>query len=204
MIRVFVIAPTPIAQAGLHALLATEDIQVVGSAPIAEDADALPAFDVIVIADDGQLEDIGRSLAPALVVLTNNGARALQILRQLDLRGWSILSMEAPAEQLQAAVVSAARGLAALPAQLASVFQLPQPITVKTMNMTEVDEALTPREREVLELVSQGLSNKLIARSLHISEHTVKFHISSLSAKLGASSRTDAVRLGLRRGLITL
>ena len=66
------------------------------------------------------------------------------------------------------------------------------------------DEALTAREREVLELLSRGLPNKLIARRLQISEHTVKFHVSSIYAKLGASSRTDAVSRGVRRGLITL
>ncbi|MGZ6367458.1 MAG: response regulator transcription factor [Ktedonobacteraceae bacterium] len=66
------------------------------------------------------------------------------------------------------------------------------------------DESLTAREREVLELLSRGLPNKLIARRLQISEHTVKFHVSSIYAKLGASSRTDAVSRGVRRGLITL
>jgi NarL family two-component system response regulator YdfI len=75
---------------------------------------------------------------------------------------------------------------------------------VGALNLSSPDEALTNREREVLELVSQGLSNKLIARRLQISEHTVKFHISSISTKLGASSRTDAVSRGVRRGLITL
>src|SRR5437588_4256415 len=78
------------------------------------------------------------------------------------------------------------------------------PPFVEASNLTLPDESLTTREREVLELVSQGLSNKLIARRLQISEHTVKFHISSISSKLGASSRTDAVSRGLRRGLITL
>ena len=65
-------------------------------------------------------------------------------------------------------------------------------------------EALTVREREVLELLSRGLPNKLIARRLQISEHTVKFHVSSIYAKLGATSRTDAVSRGVRRGLITI
>ncbi|HWQ12092.1 MAG TPA: response regulator transcription factor, partial [Roseiflexaceae bacterium] len=65
-------------------------------------------------------------------------------------------------------------------------------------------EPLTAREREVLDLVGQGLSNKLIARRLQISEHTVKFHLSSIFAKLGAASRTDAVNRAARQGLITL
>ena len=75
---------------------------------------------------------------------------------------------------------------------------------MQSVQLEATDDVLTTREHEVLELVSQGLSNKLIARQLQISEHTVKFHIASVSAKLGASSRTDAVRLGLRKGLITL
>jgi DNA-binding CsgD family transcriptional regulator len=65
------------------------------------------------------------------------------------------------------------------------------------------DEPLTPREHEVLELLSQGLSNKLIARRLQISEHTVKFHVSSLYTKLDASSRAEAVSRGARLGLIS-
>jgi DNA-binding NarL/FixJ family response regulator len=65
-------------------------------------------------------------------------------------------------------------------------------------------EALTPREIEVLELVAEGLSNKAVAARLGISDQTVKFHLTSISGKLGALNRTDAVRRGVRRGLITL
>ncbi|PYR32170.1 MAG: hypothetical protein DMF92_03015 [Acidobacteria bacterium] len=66
------------------------------------------------------------------------------------------------------------------------------------------EEALTPREIQVLELVAEGLSNKGIAARLDISDQTVKFHVSSICGKLGAANRTDAVRRALRRGLITL
>jgi len=65
-------------------------------------------------------------------------------------------------------------------------------------------EALTPREVQVLELLAEGLPNKLIAERLEISDQTVKFHVSSISGKLGAANRTDAVRLAVRQGLITL
>ena len=65
-------------------------------------------------------------------------------------------------------------------------------------------EALTPREIDVLELLAEGLSNKGIALRLGISDQTVKFHVASISGKLGAHSRTAAVRLAVRRGLITL
>lgn len=69
---------------------------------------------------------------------------------------------------------------------------------------SETLEALTPRESEVLQLLSEGLGNKEIASRLHISEHTIKFHIRSILGKLGASSRTEAVSRGLRSGLIEL
>lgn len=65
-------------------------------------------------------------------------------------------------------------------------------------------EPLTPREIEVLALVAEGLSNKAIAGQLGISDQTVKFHLGSISGKLGAGNRTEAVRRAVRRGLIVL
>ena len=66
------------------------------------------------------------------------------------------------------------------------------------------DGALTRRELSVLRLVAHGLSNKEIASELGISTHTVKYHLASLLAKLGVHSRTEAVTIGLRRGLVPL
>jgi DNA-binding NarL/FixJ family response regulator len=204
-------------QAGLRTMLTTTGIQVVGesSIPDAFNAD-MPDIDVIVVADTLLLEKVGRALAQdrtlALVVLTHNLAESpvfrpdqgpLQLLRSLELRGWGIVPIDAPAEQLQAAIQAAAQGLIVLPGFHPSWLYERTPVAV-TGNLSVTEEALTSREREVLELVSQGLSNKLIARRLQISEHTVKFHISSISTKLGAASRTDAVSRGLRRGFITL
>jgi len=68
----------------------------------------------------------------------------------------------------------------------------------------DVEEPLTPREREVLELVALGLSNHAIAARLGISDHTVKFHLASIFGKLDVTTRTGAVRRGLTRGLITV
>jgi DNA-binding NarL/FixJ family response regulator len=65
-------------------------------------------------------------------------------------------------------------------------------------------EPLTSREIEVLELLAEGLPNRTIAARLGISDQTVKFHVASISGKLGAANRTDAVRRGVRRGFITL
>lgn len=67
-----------------------------------------------------------------------------------------------------------------------------------------VQDPLTAREIQVLELLAEGLPNKAIANRLGISDQTVKFHVASLSGKLGAANRTDAVRRAVRRGLIAL
>ena len=65
-------------------------------------------------------------------------------------------------------------------------------------------QILTPREIEVLQMLTNGMSNKLVAQNLHISEHTVKFHVSSIFQKLDVSTRTEAVAVGVRLGLIML
>src|SRR5262245_17452773 len=67
-----------------------------------------------------------------------------------------------------------------------------------------VPEPLTPREREVLDWLAEGLTNRAIAARLGISDHTVKFHVASIYGKLGASTRAEAIRRGLRRGIITI
>jgi len=208
MIRVFILASTPMIQAGLHALLSTADVQIVGTSAVPDAfLESLQNLDVIVAADESQLDEITHALAQAhsvaLIVLTNNAERIVPKLQTLNMHGWGIVPLDAAASQLQAAVTSAAQGLVTLP-QAFVQWLYSNAASVNVANLEGPEESLTPREREVLELVSQGLSNKLIARRLQISEHTVKFHVSSVSTKLGASSRTDAVWRGLRRGLITL
>lgn len=74
----------------------------------------------------------------------------------------------------------------------------------QTQRDVDFEEPLTPREVQVLELLAEGLPNRAIAARLGISDQTVKFHVASISGKLGAANRTDAVRRAVRRGLITL
>ena len=245
MIRVFVIAPTPMMRVGLSTILTNQDMQVVGEAAmLAESTIELPGIDVIVLAEEELLEDLERYVAegpaPALVVLSCNNFRLPAILNALSPQGWGVVQPDASTAQLQVAVMAAAQGLRVIPniydsqpnnhALRADKRQLEKdfhPIDVRQPGIREpgdregspyifgdiepdnVDavlpgEALTAREREVLELLSRGLPNKLIARRLKITEHTVKFHVSSIYAILGASSRTDAVSRGVRRGFITL
>jgi DNA-binding NarL/FixJ family response regulator len=240
MIRVFVIAQTPMMRVGLSTILTTQDMQVVGEAAmLAGSTIELSGIDVIVLAEEELLDDLQRHVAegaaPALVVLSSNNIRLPAILNALSPQGWGVVQPDATTAQLQVAVLAAAHGLRVIPnmydtqpnnnalrpGQRPLELDVPQwdvrhprgresnPYISSDFEMDNIDavlpvEALTAREREVLELLSRGLPNKLIARRLQISEHTVKFHVSSIYAKLGASSRTDAVSRGVRRGLITL
>ncbi len=243
MIRVFVVARTPMMRVGLSKILTNGDMQVVGEAAnLAEPAIELSGIDVIVLAEEDLLEDLQRSVAegsaPALVVLSSNNIRLPAILNALSPHGWGVVQPDASTAQLRAAVMAAAQGLRVIPNMydLQPNNHVLRPVDhrrddrtlgenqagerqpgaregrpyisrdfeVDNIDFVLPDEALTSREREVLELLSRGLPNKLIARRLQISEHTVKFHVSSIYSKLGASSRTDAVSRGFRRGFITL
>ena len=208
MVRVFVIATTPMQQAGLRVMLTSSDIEIVGESLVPDIArEELLESDVIVITDEVLLEDAIRMLPQSetvvIVVMANNERKAFSLLHSLKVQNWGIVPTTASALYLQSAVVSVAQGSVVFPGILLNSLH-EEPLRIQSVQSEVTDEVLTTREHEVLELVSQGLSNKLIARHLHISEHTVKFHISSVSQKLGATSRTDAVRLGLRKGLITL
>ena len=107
------------------------------------------------------------------------------------------LSQDVTPEQIVAAVHAAAAGLLVVPAEDSPVFLPRSPVE-------QLVEALTPREMDVLEMLAEGSSNKMIAHGLSISEHTAKFHVNSILAKLNAGTRTEAVTRGIRLGLIKL
>ncbi len=206
MTRVLIAAPTPALRAGLWALVATAELQIVGAVPslVALDVD-IANVDVLLVADEDLLADAARIIPNdarlALLLLAGDG-RAATLLRSLPLAGWGILPLDSSPAELQAALAAVVHGLVVLPLPLADqLLGLRGPVAVPALDRPD---PLTAREREVLQLVSQGLSNKLIARELQVSEHTVKFHVSSIFAKLGAASRTDAISRGARQGLITL
>lgn len=110
-----------------------------------------------------------------------------------------VLLREVAAEPLRAALHAAARGLAVLEPRLSAAL-----VHARSPEPESLPEPLTPREREVLQLLAEGLSNKAIAARLEVSEHTVKFHVNALMGKLGAQSRTEAVVRAMRAGLIAL
>jgi DNA-binding NarL/FixJ family response regulator len=104
----------------------------------------------------------------------------------------SVLPMEVTMHQLVAAISATMAGFAVTP---------PRPVSAPA---ELIPEELTAREVEVLRLMARGQRNKQLAAQLKISEHTAKFHVSSVLAKLGARTRTEAVTIGMTRGLVAI
>lgn len=199
-IRVIVSSGTPAVRAGLRELLAGAGFEVVEA--LASETLLEEQFDdvdvlVIDLADDRELRTALESeLAelPAVVLTDRAGASGPESAA----RAW--LPPDASEEALAAAVSAVAVGLSVYGAELA-------PASQDAVALSAVDgeiASITEREHDVLELLAAGLPNKAIARSLGISEHTVKFHVGSLLSKLEAQSRTEAVTIAARQGLLTL
>ena len=211
MTRVFIVAPPLRSRRELTVLLDdAPDVEVVGAASSFEDAEEdWEELDVLLIRDSSEstdelfdsLEDCGLARQPPVLLLLEQ-ATQYKVNRAIQLGIRGVLPADVAAVQLISAVVAVAKGLVVLqPGELALAAA-----STRTRNgeAAELFEPLTPREKEVLQMLAGGLGNKQIAAHLKISEHTAKFHVASILGKLGASSRTEAVALGLRRGLILL
>jgi two-component system, NarL family, response regulator YdfI len=212
VIRVFIVAASPLARAGLANLLAARGVEVAGSVANVEAlVGQLPdvATDVVLVDASGEppealIESLAESdLASEIVIVA---------LADQPQPGWSaeaicsglraVLPGDISPDQLLVALQAAAAGLVVMhPADLGA--SLPA-ANHSRRPMAELAEPLTRREREVLQMLAVGLGNKEIATRLNISDHTVKFHVASILGKLGAASRTEAVTLAIRRGLVLL
>ncbi len=207
MIRLAILAPTPALRSGLRSLLAADEhIEVLREAAAPNDLVELEGLDVVLAAGDDFAADSFAALLeelpepPALLLLSEDN-RAARGLAALPLRAWGLLSPEAGEEELLAAVYAVYAGL--LAAEPALLLPLLGP-ALELGEEDELGEELTQRESEVLQLLAQGFPNKQIALELNISEHTVKFHVSAIYAKLDVNNRTEAVRRGARLGLVIL
>ena len=207
MIRVFLVAPYASVRAGLHALLAAADCATIGQASGSGDlARLLPDLRPGVVLLDASPGEVGRvvealrGLDIGLAVLDERPEDGLP-LAQSGLTAWAWLRKDAEAAEIAGAVRAVAAGLVVMDAGLV-------PLLANTASPVREaappDETPTTREREVLQLMAQGLPNKQIAARLGISLHTAKFHVAAILAKLGATSRTEAVTLGVRRGWVLL
>jgi DNA-binding NarL/FixJ family response regulator len=209
-VRILVVGDDPLARSGLAALLASEPgIAVVAQSAPGEGAMAALAQDDpdVILWDLGPRPEIpldppgtpGEDGAPLLALIPDDGFAAEALAG--GARG--VLYRDTDAARLAAGLVAVARGLIVLDEALSPVLLRLHDAATPT-DLDGPVEPLTPREVEVLQLLSQGLSNKLIGVRLGISEHTAKFHVNAISGKLGAQGRTDAVVRAARMGLILL
>lgn len=213
MTRVVVAAASPVVRQGLEAIVTTNPLlTVVGTSGVATLAAEVESLQPDVVLLEWELQDEERlpilslaqnALAPAIVVLANDprSAWVAETLRSSNVR--AILPHEATASQIVTAVEAVADGLVVMHLDVFEPLLLGLPSPPRSLDGASL-QALSPREIEVLGMIAEGLGNKTIARRLGISEHTVKFHIGSIFTKLNASSRTEAVMIGARQGLIML
>ena len=159
-------------------------------------------LDVIVIDSDSIHDLLLEPRSEAAIVLLTEVSDARSIARLLRSGVRAILSRESGPDDLLSAIYAVCDGLVLLSTPIAE--SLAAVYGDQSLEEDESSEEITSRETEVLRMLAEGLFNKDIATRLGISEHTVKFHISSILDKLGASTRTEAVTLGIRRGLIPI
>jgi two-component system, NarL family, response regulator YdfI len=210
MIRVLVLADSAVVRAGLEAMLRLDGRfdPLLGDFPLTQllRMKALKSADVVLAEITGKrlasLPPAGNGPEPVPLVLLVDDLTRSELLRALHIGAHALLPRTANPDEILAAIAAAAAGLIAfsrdelerlLPAANGAEFEPEAAL-----------ETLSAREIEILALMAQGLANKRIADRLNISEHTVKFHVSSILSKLAASSRTDAVTKGLRAGLLVI
>jgi DNA-binding NarL/FixJ family response regulator len=206
-IRLLIADDHPVVRDGLRAMLSTQpDMELVGEAATGTEAVARArALHPDVVLMDLQMPDLDgpaaiatlREQAPEIrvLVLTTYGTDA-DITRAVDAGATGYLLKDAPREQLFGAVRAAARGESVLSPSVAT--------RVLGRMRAPAEEALSPRELEILQAVARGLSNKEIGRQLYVSEATVKTHLLRIFGKLGVDDRTAAVTVALERGIIRL
>ena len=202
MIRVTIVSPNPALRIGLRELLGRQpDIKVVGETVELESVNEMET-EVVVLASVSSARLLENKTSFAILFLTDD-VESLRGMLNSNLRAWGVLSADATEDELVAAVRAVGEGLwVGAPSLVGDLLRLSG--RRESSSEDSLVEQLTARELEVLQLMAQGLANKQIALKLSISEHTVKFHLSSLYAKLGISSRTEAVKRGIELGLISL
>jgi two-component system, NarL family, response regulator YdfI len=200
VIRLLIAAPAAVTRAGLEALAASDPaLELVGSFSDLAALDALHPDVVLAALPAAEVPPPGDGRTPAFVLLTGDPPPPWthEALR-LGVR--ALLPRDASAGEILSAVEAAGNGMAVIdPRELDGLLA-----TAPTTPTSAVSSSLTPRELEVLRMIAEGTANKNIAWKLGISEHTVKFHVASILGKLGASSRTEAVTIGVRKGLVLL
>ncbi len=199
--RVLIVAPSSPRRAKLRASLAGEAELIIvdaGSGTVNVNSRPEEAGVVVVDLDDAPLTttEIPHGTAGLVLIADNLN---IDFVRGLPPGPKAVLSHNCDIRQIVAAIQAVAAGLTAMePDALEHLLPPPE----DSIALEPGDEELTPRETEVLHMMTAGLTNREIAAALGLSEHTVKFHISSILGKLGTSTRTEAVAEGIRRRLV--
>jgi DNA-binding NarL/FixJ family response regulator len=200
VIRLAIAAPSPVVRAGLESLIASHPgIDLVGAYPDLSALEALRPDVVLAALPLDELSPPGNGYNPAVVLLTSDPQPVwTQEAYRVGVR--ALLSRDASAAGILAAVEAAASGLAVVdPRELETLLA-----STGSVPVSAETHSLTARELDVLRMMAEGAANKAIAWKLGISEHTAKFHVASILGKLHAASRTEAVTIGVRKGLILL
>lgn len=211
IVRVAVVSEDPLARAGLGALVAEPDgVEVVAQGGALTDVLQRGDVAVDVLLVDGEVSAgsgapgaggeaaVGASIVPVVAMVRDTG----EARSALSHGARGVVRREASARVLRAAVRAVSDGLVAIDPALGEPWAH-EPERAPSVASARAD-ALTPREAEVLQLLAEGLANKEIAARLGISDHTVKFHVNALMAKLGVQSRTEAVVRAARMGWLLL
>lgn len=195
-LRVLVVADNPLTRAGLVAILEDQpDCEVVGQIDRSQ-VYLADAYTPDVLLWDLEWNQHLETLDYPIAVLLPDESRVGEMVAQ-GVQGVFLRSVEAG--RLVAGLRAIKQGL--FVAEMSVLAQISPQLDSLTDSLRE---NLTPRELEVLQLVAEGLANRAIAHALGISEHTVKFHINAIMGKLHAQSRTEAVVVASRLGLIRL
>lgn len=210
MIRVLVKASSAIARAGLESLLrghaglqlAVEQPRGARhSQPDVETPQTVLVAEADTLADASAREAIEWAAVGAPVVLLLRNPAPESVTEALRAGVKAVLPASLPGPEIARVIETVAAGLVVLDgAGLEALLPVRGPAALR--GAPEPVEPLTAREVGVLRLVAAGLGNKEIASRLGITDHTVKFHVASIMGKLGAASRTEAVTLGIRHGLV--
>ncbi len=212
MIRVLIWARSPFTLAGLQAaVFADPRFEIVGKLSHSGETETeFASFQEDVILFDGQEADIDEFLLGSFgghrsrrVVLLAEDLTRAQTVRLMQSGVQAILPRDSSASEITSALEAVSAGLVAFSPDFLRLL-LPTPSENAGQDFQYLNDPLTTRETEVLALLAGGAGNKEIAVQLRISEHTVKFHVSSILSKLGATTRTEAVSRGYRLGLILI
>lgn len=205
-VGVLLASASPVRRAGLEALLKSAPaLKLVGSLQGTQNvtlrgAELKPGVILVDLDRESSLHLNGSPNIPMVALIDQPGVGwAAQALRS---GVKAILPREAGIAEILPAILAAHSGLVLLDSAVAQ--SLVQRVRGPAPQPEAPHEDLTVREIEVLAMLAEGLGNKIIADRLGVSDHTIKFHISSILDKLGAATRTEAVTVGLRLGLILL